>query len=249
MWLQVPNKSEQTLWEGSLETDAADLERVQRSLEERLPGGVASGFLRDLPIVSIGRPEAWPLSTVYPPAQMPLTLRAKLEGANFYFVRLSCSFRPKAGGPQVEWARFQVSLLPDHTGRLPVCFDLYPLRVTNEVKRNTKVTLDPTVKFHEVEASVGGLEFGFEYTEIEPIISATGAGESVPSWDYQAAKGVHLQGSKWMHLLIKAPREMVSGFATLELTADVTSGGFRLPMFAKPKVATADPLRVQLWEA
>jgi hypothetical protein len=178
---------------------------------------------------------------------MPAILRSKVEEANFYLVRLSCSFRPKSDGPQVEWARFQVSLLPDQASRVPVAFDLYPLQVTNEVKRNTKVTLSPTVKFQEVEASAGGLEFGFEYTEIEPIISATGAGESVPSWDYQAAKGVHLQGSKWMHLLIKAPREMASGSATLDLTADVIKEGFRLPVFARPKVASADPLTIQLW--
>lgn len=39
--------------------------------------------------------------------------------------------------------------------------------VTQEVKRNVKVSLSPSVKFMEVEAEAGGLEFGFEYTALE----------------------------------------------------------------------------------
>jgi hypothetical protein len=204
--------------------------------------------IRDLPVLSIGQPVVWLLAQVYPLEKMPPVLRAKLQEADFYLVRLACSFRPKRDETQVEWARFLVHLLPDNIGHQPIAFDLHPLQVTQEVKRNVKVSLSPTLKFQEIEVSVGGVEFGFEYPELQPIISAAGAGEAEPSWDYEAAKGVRVQGSKWMHLLVKAPKGMPSGQAILDLAADVLVRGSRLPVlvFRNRKEAEAH-LTVRLW--
>jgi hypothetical protein len=246
MWLRVTEATETTLWQGAL-TPAETDRSVDRG-EGRSVGAALDGAgTRDLPVVSIGQPEVWSLPDVYAPKKLPPALRAKLDEANFYLVRLSCSFRPKSGGTQVEWARLAISLLPDAVGRAPLAFDLHPLLVTNEVKRNVKVTISPSLKFNEVEASVGSADFGLEYTELQPIVSAAGAGEARPSWDYSAGKGVGLNGSKWMHLLVKAPREMQQASARLEMVADVTKKGFRIPMFAKPDRTAADPFTVRLW--
>ncbi len=76
---------------------------------------------------------------------MPHPLRAKLEEADFHLVRLGCSFRPHRDDNQVEWARFLVRLLPDHAGRQPLAFDLHPLMVTQEVRRNVRVSLSPSL--------------------------------------------------------------------------------------------------------
>ena len=209
--------------------------------------GAENTAVRELPLVSIGAPEVWPLRDVYPLDKMPATLRASLDTADFHLVRLACSFRPKRQEVQVEWARFGVTLLPDDRGRLPIAYDMHPLQLTTDVKRNVKVSLSPTVKFQELEVGVGSADFGFEYTELQPVISASGIGESEPSWDFQSATGAQLIGSKWMHLLVRTPREMTTVNANLRLVADVMRGAFRLPVFARTGREAAEPLTVRLW--
>jgi hypothetical protein len=103
-----------------------------------------------------------------------------------------------------------------------------------------------TLKFQEVEAGIGGMDFGFEYSEIQPTISASGAGESEPAWDFSTAAGAQVQGSKWMHLLLKVGTEMTACDASLQLTADVVRAGVRIPVFSRPKQTSADPLTVRL---
>jgi hypothetical protein len=39
-----------------------------------------------------------------------------------------------------------------------------------------------------------------------------------------------MQGTKWMYLLVKAPKGMTSGRALLDLEADVLVRGVRLPV-------------------
>ncbi len=230
MWLRVPESIENVLWKAPLEPSTGEaVDRLEREWAARGVKGDTHVAVRDLPVVSIGQPEVWALSEVFPWDKMPSPLRVKLEDADFYLVRLACSFRPKRKEIEVEWARFIVILMPDNTGRRPIAYDLHPLRVTQEVKRNVKVTLGPSLKFQEVEAKVGELAFGFEYPELQPLISAAGAGESRPSWDYEEAKGVKVQGSKWMHLLLKVPKGMGRVRAVLDLTADVQVYGSRLP--------------------
>jgi len=233
MWLKTPEAIERVLWEGALEaaTDEA-LERLGQEWNARGIKGSPADAVRDLPMVSIGQPEVWTLPEVYPPDKMPHPLRTKLDEADFYLVRLGCSFRPRKDDSQVEWARFLVRLLPDNAGRQPVAFDLHPLTVTQEIKRNVKVSLSPSLKFAEVEGSLGGIEFGFEYAELQPIISASGGGEALPSWDYEQAKGAMVKGGKWMHLLVKSPKGATTVRATIDLAADVHVRDSRLPVLA-----------------
>ena len=247
MWLRTPETIEKVLWEAPLEpATEAVVERVAREWAVQGIRGGKDEILGGLPIVSIGWPETWALPEVYPPEKMPPALRAKLEEADFYLVRLACSFRPVRREKQVQWARFIVYLHPDAAGRQPIAFDLHPLMVTQEVRRNVKVTLSPSLKFHEIEGSVGGIEFGFEYSELQPIISASGAGEARPSWDYEEAKGTRVQGSKWMHLLLKAPKGMKPVRATLDLTADVAMHGSLLQVVMGKEEVARDRLSVKL---
>ena len=249
MWLKVPKDIDKVVWEGPLEP-ATD-EAVQRLGQEWTARGLkveVRDAVRDLPLVSIGQPEVWQLAEVYPPEKMPATLRAKQEEADFYLVRLACSFRPARDDVKIEWARFLVHLMPDSAGQVTVAFDLYPLQITQEVRHNVKVTLSPTLKFMEVEASVGGVEFGFEYPELQPLVTAAGAGEANPSWDYEEAKGMQIQGSRWMHLLVKAPKGMPSGFALLDLAADVRLRGSLLPVLLRRERKELEThLTTQLW--
>ncbi len=104
--------------------------------------------------------------------------------------------------------------------------------VTQEVRHNVKVGLSHSLKFIEVEASAGGIEFGFAYSELQPIIRAAGVGEALPSWDYTQAKGLMVQGAQSMHLLVKVPGGMTPVRATLDLAADVCVRNSRLPVVA-----------------
>lgn len=250
MWLTTPNTIEHVLVEHQLEpvTDEAldQLAQEWRSQGEQIP---TQKGLRSMPVISIGQPETWPLQDLYPPRKLPRPIRAKLSQADFYLVRFSCSFRPLHEESRVEWARFRAALLPHpSTGAQPIAFDLYPQRVMQEVKRQVKVTLSPSLKFQELEASLGSTEFGFEYTEQVPLISAAlGAGFD-PSWDYGAGPKREVLGTKWMYLLIKVPKGMTSGRALLDLEADVLVRGVRLPVvFWRQQEQAAEQLTVSLW--
>jgi hypothetical protein len=202
----------------------------------------------DLPVVSIGRPQVWRLTDLLQPDQISPALQAQLADADFYLVQLACSFRRQRDDVVIEWARFSAQLLPDQRSRQPIAFDLHPVQVSHKVQRNVKVTLSPTLKFQKVEASLGKAELGFEYQELEPLISGSGAGEHIPSWDYEPSHGIRLQGSKWMHVLVKAPLGMPTGRAMLDLTADVAAGGLRLPVVAiRNRRKSAQQLRATLW--
>ncbi|MEU7904961.1 hypothetical protein [Actinoplanes sp. NPDC049118] len=235
---------ETPLWEGELEPD----DTVPPAASQRGPESTGSGApMRNLPVVSIGRPEVWNVVDFFDAGALPAPMRSKLSEADFYLVRLACSFRPEHDNTEIEWARFSVSLQRDEAGLIPSAFDLHPLFVTSEVKRNVTISLAPTLKFLEVEAGIGSVGFGIEYQEIQPIISASGAGESEPAWDFQAAKGTHVHGSKWMHLLVRASPAMTTCHARLELSADVVRSGLRIAAFSRPRQTMADPLTVRLW--
>jgi hypothetical protein len=221
------------LWEGSLEP--ASEEAMDRIARDGTAGGRKDGLhdaVRDLPLVSIGKPEVWALTEYYPLEKMPQALRSKLGEADFYLARFPCSFRPVRKESEIEWARFLVRLLPDDAAHQPVAYDLHPLQLQYEVKRNVKVALSPALKFQEIEAQLGGVEFGFEYPELQPVISATGIGENSPCWDYEEAKGMKVQGGKWMHLLLKAPKGTLVIRAILDVTADVRVRSWQLPVVA-----------------
>jgi hypothetical protein len=91
---------------------------------------------KHLPVVSIGQPEIWPLSQVYPLQKMPLLMQAQLKQADFYLIRLFCSFRPLPGQSRVGWARFHVFLLPNVIGQQPIAYDISPQEITQDVKRH-----------------------------------------------------------------------------------------------------------------
>lgn len=233
MWISIPNTIEHILVERQLELVSDDvLNQVSRGSQS--PGAkLTSDDIRNMPVVSMGKPDSYTLQEFYSPKKLPPSIRTKLNQADFYVVYLSCSFRPINKERRVEWARFRATLLPHaSTGAQPLAFDLYPQQVIQEVKRQIKVTLSPSLKFQEIEASLGNAEFGFEYTEQIPLISASIGNSFDPSWDYRASPGQEVQGTKWMFLLVKAPKGLTSAQALLELEADVLVRGFELAPFS-----------------
>lgn len=249
MWLSTPDTIEHILVERQLEPVSDDiLDQLVRSSPR--PGvKLTPRDLHNMPEIKIGQPEPWALQDFFSAGKLPRPIRAKLNQADFYVIRLSCSFLPRHKESSIEWARFRVTLLPHtSTGAQPIAFDLYPQQVIQEVKRQIKVTLSPTLKFQEVEANPGSAEFGFEYTEQIPSISASIGSSVDPSWDYRTVPGQEVQGTKWMYLLVKAPKGQRSGQALLDLEADVLVRGLRLPVTIwRRQEQTAPQLVVPLW--
>jgi hypothetical protein len=69
-----------------------------------------------------------------------------------------------------------------------------------------------------------------------------------PSWDYRDSSKLGVLGTKWMYLLVKAPKGLTSGQALLELEADVLIQGSRVAakLWHQPDQAVAQ-LTVSLW--
>jgi hypothetical protein len=248
MWLPVPDNGRDVLWEGPLQPEEQSVDRLQRSR----PGGESQvdpqDLARNLPVVSIGQPETWPLGSVYEFDKMPPLLRTKANEADFYLIRLACSFRPLRRETRIEWARFVIALHPDREGHQPIAEDLHPNEVDQEVQHRTKVTLSPSLKFQSVEASLGSVEFGFEYPELQPRIVAAGHSSTKASWDYSEAAGVAVHGGKWMHLLVKSPKGMPCADADIHLVADVAVREGLIRAFVKNKPTDMrDQLAVRLW--
>jgi hypothetical protein len=250
MWIRTPESIENPIWEFEMEPVSNDA--VERLVRENNKRGLilkSDDLRKGLPILSIGLPEIWDISALYPPDKLPQWLEVKLDESDFYLVRFSCSFRPLINEKKIEWARFIVQLYHGEQGQ-PIAFDLHPMMVAQEAKHNVKVTLSPTIKFQELGlgASLGGVDFGLEYIELLPIISATGIGEGQASWDYEEARGSKIQGVRNMHMILKVPKGMKPVVAFLDLIADVRIRDQILRLNVGRKEMAAKSLRVNLIE-
>lgn len=202
----------------------------------------------DLPLVSIGRPRVWPLSELLADQPLSSVVRASLERESFFVVRLACSFRPRKDEVSVHWARFAVQLLPDERGGQPLAFDLYPRLVERERQVSKKITLNPSLKFLEIEAGAGEFGYAVEYPAVEPVVSAAGFEEVTPSWDFASAPGYLIHGGKLLHAVVAAPRDLQRLAVALSLTADLDYRGFRLPTWLRGDPTQAEhTVEVILW--
>lgn len=202
---------------------------------------------RALPVVSVGRPLVWSFPAIAGPEISDL-LQVLLGQENLYLVRFYCSFRPRQEDVVITSAEFRVTFASEPPAAAPVVYDLDPRDVSTELKRTRHVTLSPSAKFSEVEASLGDASFGLEYSQLIPMITAGGDGESTAYWDYSATKAAAITGGKWMHALIRAPKSATSGSARIDLVAEVRQQG-RLfsTLLRRPRTTAADPLTAPLW--
>lgn len=174
-----------------------------------------------------------------------------MEPKDFYLVRLWCSFLGFRTDLVFDHAQFKIALAswePD-TGAV-VAHDLYPSEVMHSVKRNVKFTLSPELKFAEIGGKLGGVDFGFEYEELQPSIVAAGQGEATPSWMFAATKASRLLGGKAVHMMVAAPAGTPSADAKLDLVVHVTKPGFLplpLGILDAEGEIPAESVKVKLW--
>ncbi|HET9782745.1 MAG TPA: hypothetical protein VFR33_13315 [Candidatus Dormibacteraeota bacterium] len=202
----------------------------------------------ELPTVSIAlRPDIWPIKDFVTRKAMAPEIRSQLRDWDFWVIRLACTFNPVTGAP-FTWARFIASLAVD--GEMPAtAFAMHPERVDQAVKTTVGLSFSPTLTFKEAQVNLGKVERQLEYPELEPLVVAYGFGESTPSWKFEPARGISLQGAKWMHLVAKVPKGSRNGRATLSIVAEVRRrvGGIRIPLWISPAAIARDTNTALLW--
>jgi hypothetical protein len=229
---------EAELWSGRLELVPGSPVRDATEAVVRDPSDaeVPQFDARDLPEVAIGSPETWRLTDQFPLAAMDPAMRARVEAGDFYIVRLGFSIRPTKDEVEITWARFAVELAGARAEAI------HPEVIEDEVDHTRRFTLSPSLKFAEVEAQAGELEFGFQYTKLEPCV--WGVTEPYPSWDFEATQGRKLYGNRRMHLLAAGEPGAPTASARLHLVADV-----RIKRFLRRATHKRDlpALDVALW--
>lgn len=223
MLITTPSEITNVLYEGALEFSETATERLVKHDGEPTRKELA-GYER--PIVTIGEPVWWNVAEVYREEGKPLpaTISLLLRDADFFLVQLACSFR-LGRDTRVEWARFAAYLRPRNAAASnPLAFDLHPLEVYDQVARDVRVRVSPTLKFVEAaEASLGEVALELKYNELIPVITAAGAQESNFSWDLRETKEHPLRGARYFHALVKRPHGAEGVRASFEVAADVVT--------------------------
>jgi hypothetical protein len=245
MLLRSDDAAPEILLEEPLELSASDL--IKRGDQEVPTAQELEEVRHALPVVSVGSPLVWPLPDILGTETSDL-LRVLLHKEDLYLVRLYCSFRPRQDDLVITSAEFRATFRSGSPSATPVVYDLDPRDVSTELKRTRQVTLSPNAKFSEVEAGLGSASFGLEYSQLMPMITAGGDGESTAYWEYSATKASAITGGKWMHAVIRAPKTATCGFARIDLVAEVKQRGRLLSTLLRRTRATGtDPLDVALW--
>lgn len=188
--------------------------------------------------VSIGQPVCWSLIDQYhrETKQIPGALGSLLGDDDAVIVQFACSFRlpPTVA---VASARFIVTLQADSIV-VPIAFDLFPLRITQDVRRNVRVALAPSLKFREMaEVGLGEIAFAREFVELVPEIEAFGLQEPTFGWDLQEGdrQPVAATGAYYAAVRFGRPTTRIKG--TCDLQVDLSANKRVLPPAHLPRNA------------
>jgi hypothetical protein len=180
----------------------------------------------NLPRVVVGEPQWWNLEILLAAGdnELPGELQLLLKEAHFYVVRFACSFREQDDSV-FERARFIVELESIGSNDSAIVYDLHPQEVYAEKRRDMSLKIAPSLRFGEVEASVGEATLLFQYDRIEPAITAAGALTPICSWDISPTREHPVRGIRWFHAIVKCPIDSVGIVTRLSITASIRSKG------------------------
>jgi hypothetical protein len=224
MLISLDQEPQEIIWENTL----------QPRSDVRIRGiyTYTSCAQNQLPEVSIGKPECWNLVDLY--EEVPREITLKLREANFFVVKLFCSFRPPQD-MQVSKAEYKVELLSEPANLNLTVYDLFPLKVEHEIRETQKMGFNPELKLGEAfKLSTTTIETGIEYSFLEPIVYADGLGENIARWTYQKNRQTNILGSRKMILLIQASNQINQIKVRLSVCADIVFQGNILSKFFLP---------------
>jgi hypothetical protein len=144
-------------------------------------------------------------------------------GDCWLIVRFAASFRADRGS-KVEWSRLSVDL-PGAAGAPLIAVGQYPGDVVDSEVRDIHVSVSPTLKLLEVEASVGEVSTTIRLARVIPVISPWGGQESSFGWDLTSTDRHPISGVRHFYAVIPCPEPALA--VSLGLDADAVSpGGF-----------------------
>jgi hypothetical protein len=175
----------------------------------------------------LGEPQWWNVrqTLAQEKAPIPVDMQQLLRNAEFYAVRLACSFA-STDDAVIERARFSVKLEAHGQGDSdPIAFDLHPHDVYDTVKKQVDIKLSPSLKLHEVEASAGEAGINFQYDELIPEVTAFGLQTAAFSWDVKPTPSRAVRGVRLFHAVLKVDRTDGAAIARLHLSAWIRRRG------------------------
>jgi len=152
-------------------------------------------------------------------------LRRRPDAARWTFVLLHFRYdlKPLPAGRNYHAAGFEVEIHHAQAAAL----ELHPVLVTTsaDVERSRSVKLGPSLKFEGAgEFSLGeiGLERTFRYTQLQPVITATGGGQPCFRWQYSAPPdGELIPHTRASLAVLQLPRAEPEYRLTFRTTAEV----------------------------
>ncbi len=155
--------------------------------------------------ISFGRPVVLPLSLDHFPAVVKR--RPGIRHRTFALISFPFDLDQLEGARRYVEASYRVELnIPDS-----VAGSLWPTLITNavEVERSRTFTVGADLSLGAIE---GAPSFEFEggrtfrYTELQPVLTSFGAGQSHFSWTFTARPGQSLYaGSRWVFAVLDMP--------------------------------------------
>ena len=224
MELITPNAIESVAWEGELEAPPTSY----------TVGGKP-------PRATVGRPEVWPAAEVLrSPALQSEALPTwipPIGNADFWLVRLACTFRPPDAATSISEADQKLILRPrnlDATHGTTYAYSLFPDRIGVEDSVDLCASLSPQLTFGEANVKVGELGAKIRYSSLFPVVQSYGAGSSTPSWTFKAHPTRPIHGDLFVYVVVAAEKTAggVRGLVSLTATVD---GPFGLQRWGSPE--------------
>jgi hypothetical protein len=218
MHIQTPEHITDPIFSGYLEASGGTLRATEQTSAE------------------IGRPEWWFASDVIGEAFKP-----PQGDETHLLLRFAYSLTPPKNH-EIEDATLSVGFSCDGPTAQPVVFDLFPQEVLEESKTDLKLSVKPTLKMKEAEASLVSLEASISVPKVEPIVTTAGLGGAKLSWHYRKHKRHPLIGTRMTYAIVGYPSAAERMSIQVGLTANV-SGKFGFGLVKIPSVAEAKLLR------
>jgi hypothetical protein len=140
----------------------------------------------------------------------------------YTLVRLACTLHPLAERlTRYAEAILRASLRPRLGPGTVLAYDLYPQRLTADIKGTYTIGLSPELKFGPVAASVLEVGAEIEFRKVVPVIQGYGLGESSPYWQFTPHSSYPLLGCQSVYLVLAVPADAGGAQLDLEMLATV----------------------------
>lgn len=220
--ISTPAEPQEVLWEGRLEAPEPLVDDFLRK------GGGEETDARDVkaarPAATIGRPNHWDLEALARESGTDLApeLRLLLAGSRFSLLQLSFSLRIRERA-HVERAWLVAHMEPEDEAQ-SVVYSYFPDRLLEPESRKVEIAVAPNLQLGPFSGELGKVATTIEFERLEPVVYASGLGETTATWDFSRHPQHPLVGGRFCYLVAQRPRTSKAIRLQLDLSADVRVG-------------------------